>query len=119
MLNREKLLKYVNKKYQTIPEKPWVYSPKNEVLRHNDSKKWYGIIMEISADRLGFNSKKKIDVLNVKNTPEFIDFLLSNKEKVYPAYHMNKKHWITVILDGSIEDEKIYNLIETSFNMTF
>ncbi|MBR1544936.1 MAG: MmcQ/YjbR family DNA-binding protein [Alphaproteobacteria bacterium] len=117
MITREILLNYVMEKYNTVPEKPWAISPKNIVLRRNDSKKWYGIIMEISADKLGFNNKNKIDILNVKAEPQFIDFLLSYGEKVYPAYHMNKKNWISIILDGSIDDEKIYNLIDSSYNM--
>ena len=118
MLTRQDILTYVNKKYKTISEKPWAISPKNEVLRHKKSRKWYGIIMEISADKIGIKSKEKIDILNVKAEPQFIDFLLSYGEKIYPAYHMNKKHWITIALDGSIEDKKIYDLIDKSYDMT-
>ncbi|MCR5506811.1 MAG: MmcQ/YjbR family DNA-binding protein [bacterium] len=118
MLTRKDILKYVNKEYGTISEKPWITFPKNEVLRHSKSKKWYGIIMEISANKIGINSKEKIDIINLKNSPEFIDFILSSNEKIYPAYHMNKKHWITIALNGSVEDKKIYKLIDTSFNMT-
>ena len=92
MLKRKDILEYVNKKYETISEKPWMTSPKNEVLRHKNQKKWYGIIMDISANKLGLNSKEKIDILNVKAEPQFIDFLQSYGEKIYPAYHMNKKH---------------------------
>ena len=41
------------------------------------------------------------------------------KEKgILPAYHMNKEHWITVLLDGSVEKQKIYDLIEISYDLT-
>ena len=56
--------------------------------------------------------------LNVKVRPDWSDVLISNFESVLPAYHMNKRHWVSVILDGKMEDAEIVRLIEESYDLT-
>lgn len=57
-----------------------------------------------------------IDVVNLKADPGFIAFM-AGQEGILPAYHMNKNHWITVLLDGSVslEDLKLY--IDKSYQL--
>lgn len=43
---------------------------------------------------------------------------LLEEKGFYPAYHMNKEHWITIFLDGSVDDEKILSLIDISYDLT-
>lgn len=113
----EEILEYVKKKYQTQPEYLWKRTPDCFILRHSDNSKWYAIVMKIKKDLLNLNSKEEIYVINLKCDPVMVGFLIDNIT-IFPAYHMNKKHWITVILDGSMEIGEIYSLIDSSWNLT-
>ena len=110
-----RISKLINKKYGDIPEYLWEDDTAS-VYRNKLNKKWYGIIMYISGEKIG-NDNRMVEVMNVKLPPEKINKLLE-KEGYYKAYHMNKKHWITFILDDSLEDDEIMNLIEISYNFT-
>jgi predicted DNA-binding protein (MmcQ/YjbR family) len=84
------------------------------VFRHPDNKKWFALVMTIKKRRLGIDSDEFINLVNMKCAPEIIDDLWK-ESGVFPAYHMNKKHWITVILDGSMPDERLFELIDNSY----
>lgn len=56
--------------------------------------------------------------LNVKVRPDWSYVLVSTFESAVPAYHMNKRHWVSVILDGKMEDREIARLIEESYDLT-
>ena len=105
----------INELYGDIPEYLWK-DDENSVFRNPTNKKWYGIIMYINKEKLGGESKK-VEVMNVKLPQEMIESLLKKKD-FYKAYHMNKKYWITFILDESLSDEEIVKLIEISHSYT-
>lgn len=109
---RADILEYVNLQYATDPEYPWIDTPEHAVLRHSNGK-WYGIIMNISRDKLGLNSNEKIDILVCKCDPMMRELLLSEKG-FYPAYHMNKVHWITILLDGSVKTDLACHVLDMS-----
>lgn len=109
---RENILNYVASQYGTKPEYPWIDTPEHAVLRHSNGK-WYGIIMNITRDKLGLNSNEKIDILVCKCDPMMRELLLSEKG-FYPAYHMNKVHWITLLLDGSVKTDLAYHVLDLS-----
>lgn len=109
---RENILNYVASQYGTEPEYPWFDLPEHAVLRHSNGK-WYGIIMNITRDKLGLNSNEKIDILVCKCDPMMRELLLSEKG-FYPAYHMNKVHWITLLLDGSVKTDLAYHVLDLS-----
>lgn len=117
MVTRADILKYVDENYNTEPEHLWETFPNYEVLRHRRNKKWYAVIMDIPQNKIGLAGDKIVDILDVKCEPEMIDILVSQKG-YFPAYHMNKKHWITVTLDGTVADDEIYSLIDQSYEMT-
>lgn len=73
--------------------------------------------MTISEDKLGLKSTENIDVVNVKSDPILIGNLMG-EVGFYPAYHMNKTHWITISLDGSADEEKLKFLLDLSFDLT-
>ena len=56
--------------------------------------------------------------INVKAEPAWGDFWRGTFRAVVPAYHMNKLHWVSIILDGSMNDAEIYRLIEDSYDLT-
>ena len=94
----------------------WEKSPKNAVIRRKSSNKWYAVILIISKRKLNLDSDKIIEVINLHNSSEEIEKLIDNK-RYFPAYHMNKKYWCTICLDGRIELEEIYKLIDISYEL--
>ena len=110
--NRNSILKYVKDKYQTIPEYSW----------NNDydctlkvDKKWYGLIMKINSKKLGINIDQEIDIINLKAVEEDIKILV-DYQVVFPAYHMNKKHWNDLYLN-ELDDELVRELISESYKL--
>ncbi len=116
-MDRKSIFDYADKTYQSIPEYLWAKDPDSAVLRHNDNKKWYALIMNISKDKLGLEEEGKVEVINMKCDPQMIDTLQMTKG-IFPAYHMNKRHWISVLLDGSVDDNMVYHLLDISFKLT-
>lgn len=115
--DREFVFKYAKENYGTEPEYLWERTPDAGVLRHISNKKWYGIVMSVSLDKLGLKRSGKADILNVKCDPMVLGSFLM-KAGYYPAYHMNKRHWITIILDGSVPPDEIELLIDQSYELT-
>lgn len=112
---RKLLLEYVKEKYGTTPEEPWEDN-NHATIKTSNSKKWYGIFMSIPYKTLGLDKSGKIDVLNVKLNPELIESLI-DKKHFFPAYHMNKKYWITILLDSDMDMDLIKSLIDESFKL--
>jgi len=117
MLDRGQLERYIAEQYSSNPEHPWMKYPDYTVFRHYGSQKWFALIMGIPRSRLGLSGQEMLDVLNVKCDPLLIGSLIEEKG-FFPAYHMSKAKWITVALDGSVEDEKIKWLLGMSFEAT-
>lgn len=111
-----RITKLVKKEYDVIPEFLWKDDKKNGVFRNSSNKKWFGIIMNINKNKIS-TEDKDIEVLNVKLDDKKISQLL-NKPGFYQAYHMNKKYWITIILDNTLADEEIMCLIRESYSYT-
>ena len=86
-MTRQELFTWIRQQYGTEPEYPW--HDWNAVLRHNDNNKWYGVVLEVSADKLGLPEAGIVDVLNVKSDPLLIGSL-RGQDGYFPAYHMNK-----------------------------
>ena len=110
------IINYIKNKYGDELEFLWEKSPKTAVVRRKYSKKWYAVILTISKRKLNLDSDELVEVINLHNSPEEIEKLIDNK-KYFPAYHMNKKHWCTICLDGTVELEKIYKLIDMSYEL--
>lgn len=114
-MERKELFEWAKETYGTEPDYPW--NDWNCVLRHKHNNKWYALIMEIEETKLGINSDKIVDVLNVKCDPLLIGSLRM-KEGFYPAYHMNKDKWISILMDGTVPANEIIELIELSYSLT-
>ncbi len=112
-----KVLKYVKSRYGTEPEFLWARFPDNAILRHRGNQKWYAALLIVSKRKLGIGGNEPVDILDVKCDPVLIDQLVDRK-RIFPGYHMNKAHWITVLLDGSVADKDIYALVDQSYEMT-
>ena len=112
----KEIVAYVKNKYGDELEFLWEKSPKNAVVRRKSSKKWYAVILTVSKRKLNLDSDEIIEVINLHNIVEEIKKLIDNK-KYFPAYHMNKKHWCTICLDGTVELKEIYKLIDISYEL--
>lgn len=116
-MTRQQILQYVKEKYGTVSERLWLKYPGYEVLRHSDNGKWYGVIMDIPESKIGLKGDKIIDILVLKGAPDDIVHICET-EGFAPAYHMNKKHWFSVILDDVKDNGTIFGMLENSYNIT-
>ena len=114
-MKREDIYEYVKKRYGTVPEYLWKDSPKSAVLRHRNGK-WYGVLMEVERSRLGLEGDTKADIIDVKCNPDMVSFLTQSCGFL-AGYHMNKNHWITILLDGTVSEEKILDFLDMSYGL--
>ena len=112
----KEIINYIKNKYGDELEFLWEKSPKNAIIRKKSTNKWYVVLLTISKRKISLNSDEIIEIINLHNNPEEIEKLIDYK-KYYPAYHMNKKHWCTICLDGTVELEKIYKKIDISYEL--
>ena len=82
----------------------------------NISGKWYAVFMRVSRQRLGLEGTGDVDVMDVKIDPDLAAVLVQ-AEGFLPGYHMNKRYWITVVLDGSVREEKALDLLDMSYDL--
>ncbi len=103
----------LRKIYGDLPDYPWQDS--NGVFRNNN--KWYALIMEINKKKLDKKRNILVNILNVKLESKKVDKLIDNKS-YFRSYHMNKNNWITILLDESLDDNTIIDLIKISHSYT-
>lgn len=117
---RNQILDYVKEKYETDPDYLWDSDPGYAVLRHKEKKgkrKWYGIIMDVPYRVLHLEKDGYVDILNVKASLDMVEFL-KHQDGFLPAYHMNKSHWISIVLDDVVTMEVITKCLDESFDLT-
>lgn len=115
---RDWVFDYIQKKYKALPEYPWQKYDSNAVFRHADNRKWFALVMGVRVDRLGLSGTERVDVVNLKVGDLLFHDMLVQQPGIMPAYHMNKQHWITVLLDGTVAKEQVFDLIDMSFIAT-
>lgn len=100
-------------KFGDHPVFEWEQYPDFGVFKHSESKKWYALIMNLERSKIGAGIGT-FDIINVKLDSSRIPDLLV-KDGFYPAYHMNKKNWISISLDDSLSDIEIMSYIHESY----
>ncbi len=101
------------------------------VLRHGRGGSWFALFMEAPAESLLrccankaaaldklFGGRRRVEIVNLKCDPALSLILQENFTGVLPAYHMNKRLWITVILRSDVPDEQLKGLTELSYGLT-
>lgn len=78
------------------------------VIRHRDNNKVFAWI---------FDRNDHVCV-NVKCDPQWRDFWRETFSSVIPAYHLNKEHWNSIILDGTVPEKEIRRMIAESYDLT-
>ena len=115
-MTKQEFLEYCINTYGTSPDFPFDEDFETAVLRHVDNRKWYAIVMRVSRRKFGFDNNEIIDVVNLKLPTEMFGSF-GAADGVYPAYHMNKLHWISVLLPDA-PDDIIQFLVNVSFEAT-
>ena len=108
-----RIAKLIKETYQVEPEFLWEKFPNYGVFRNERSEKWFGIIVNIDKSKIIPEEKGEIEVLNVKLDDEVPTYL--KQKGIYPAYHLSKKSWVSIILDDTLSDTEIMQLINTSY----
>ena len=107
-------------KYSVEPDFPWdegEHEPSG-VFRHGSNNKWFGLIMNIDRRHLEKNAAEEmVDVINLK-ADESKMIALHKIRGIYPAFHMNHSKWISVVLDGNLDDRDVLDLVDESFRLT-
>ena len=110
-------LQYITETYSAEAEHPFADSPEVAVFRHIGNRKWFAIRMVIPRARLGLPGEAPIAILNLKCDPMAAGSFRA-MPGIFPAYHMNKTHWLSVALDGSADTEAVKLLLEMSYDLT-
>ena len=116
-MKRAELEEYIIQKYGSVLERPFEKDQSTVVFRHGDNRKWFAILMNVPRAKFEANSACDVDIINIKCSQDIICSLWK-ENGIYPAYHMNKAHWLTVLLDGSADDDTLLWLVDMSFKLT-
>ena len=116
-MNRSEQEAYITENCSTEGEHLFAKYPSFLVFRHNGNRKWFAVIMDIPKKNLKLPGDGEISVVNLKCDTRLIG---SFREElgIFPGWHMNKAHWLSVALDGTVEDEKIQFLVDMSYELT-
>ena len=115
-MTKQQFLEYCLSAYGTSPDYPFDEDFETAVLRHTDNRKWYAIVMKVSRRKFGFDSDEVVEVANLKLAIEMFGSFGAS-DGVYPAYHMNKLHWISVLLPDA-SGEVVRFLLNASYEAT-
>lgn len=108
------LIAYVREKYGDELEYLWDKFPDNAVWRRKDNEKWYGALLTVSRRKLGIPSDEIVEIIDLRIALEEMDNLIDNA-CFFPGWHMNKKHWYTIILDGTVSTDEICRRVDKSY----
>ena len=117
-ISRDIVIDYIKSQYGTETEFPWEGDPFSCVFRHCDNRKWFALIMRVRKDRLGMAGDTPVDCMNLKIDDPVLHDMLCHSDGIIPSYHMNKRHWITVLLDGTVPGPKVFELLDVSYRAT-
>ena len=113
-MKRSDVDRYIKEKFDVLGEQIFPKYQKFSAFRHKKNEKWFALLMQLSASKLGLESNEMIEVLNLKCSPD-LAMVLVDEMQIFKAYHMNKKHWISVNLNSKISQKTVFDLIDESF----
>ena len=105
-MTREEYLEYCRNMGGVTVDQPFDEDFRTWVARHTDSRKWFALIFDVHGR----------PAVNLKCDP-MLQYALLDGKSVFKAYHMNKEHWISVLLDGSLDMPKLLGLVDMSYNL--
>lgn len=108
------IIQFIKDAYGDEPEYLWQKFPDNAVWRRKDNNKWYGIILTVSGRKIGLDTDEIVEIIDLRMSPQDAETMLAQKNH-YPGWHMNKKSWYTIVLNGSISDKELQEKIAESY----
>ena len=111
------LTAWIKARYGAEPEYLWADYPDAFVFRHAENRKWFGVVMEVERSKLGLSGPGRVWLLDVKTGPLLGGSYLG-QPGIVRAWHMNKTHWLGVLLDGSAPEQTVQELADLSFSLT-
>nr|WP_314997154.1 MmcQ/YjbR family DNA-binding protein [uncultured Campylobacter sp.] len=114
---RKRVFSYIEEKFGAQGERIFDKHPEFAVFRHAKNQKWFAVSMRVDGGKLGLKSGVALEILNLKCKPD-LAAILCDGDQILPAYHMNKKHWISVNLSSKIAPGQVEDLIDLSFELT-
>lgn len=118
IMTRQQLFEYIRQHYHTEPDYPWKKHRDYAVLRHSRHRKWFALVFPLESQKLGLPAGAVYTVMNIKTRPE-LSGALRQQHGIYPAWHMNKEHWISLTLENGLTDSDIFALLDDSYRLTF
>lgn len=115
-MNISEFIQQIEMRYHVSADYPWARSSESAVFRHPHNQKWFALAIKVKPRSLGRDGEEAIEVVNLKAKPEHIGSLRQIKG-ILPAYHMNKEHWISIVLE-EITPTLLWELVEESFGLT-
>ncbi|MBR0415524.1 MAG: MmcQ/YjbR family DNA-binding protein [Clostridia bacterium] len=115
-MNRQEVVAFIKTEFGVEEEHLWMNFSDYIVFRNPKNKKWFAIIMNIEKKKLGLEGEGQVNIIDLQCDPILIGSLLLG-EGYLPAYHMNKASWITVLLDGSANENELKDLIRLSYEI--
>lgn len=112
----KRLTEYVREKYGRELEFLWDKFEGNAVWRRGDTNKWFAAVLTVSRRKLGLDSDEVVEIIDLRLPPEEMAALVDGK-RYFGGWHMNKKHWYTIILDGSVEFEELCRRVDESYSL--
>ena len=116
-MSLEELKRYVLEEYGAVPEYLWPDYPQTFIFRHRENRKWFGVVMEVERGKLGLPGEGKVFLIDLKTGP-ILGGAYLGQPGIIPAWHMNKEHWLGVLLDGSAAGGTLKELLDLSFALT-
>lgn len=116
-MTRSDLENYIRETYPCRQEQPWTAYPDYTVFRHPGNRKCFAFVMDVPRDRFGLPGEGLLSVVNLKCGP-ILAASLRAEPGFFPAYHMNKEHWISAALDGSAPEDRLKFLLDISYDAT-
>lgn len=109
-----RIAQLIKEKWGDLPDYPFAKLPTYGAFRHPANNKWYALVTQVKRGQLdGSADQELVEIVNLKVDGREIAELLS-QSGIYPAYHMSKKTWVSVLLDDTVEDQAILALLEKS-----
>lgn len=115
-MTKKAFLAFCGAELGTEPDYPFDEDFETAVLRHKGSRKWFAVVMRVSRRKFGIDSDEAVDIVNLKIPLEMFGFF-GKEQGVYPAYHMNKLHWVSVLLSDTA-DSTVEFLANVSYEET-
>ncbi|MGX5721680.1 MmcQ/YjbR family DNA-binding protein [Shinella zoogloeoides] len=112
----KRLIQHVRDTYRDELQFLWAKFPYNAVFRRQDNGKWYAALLVVKANKIGLGGDDEIEIIDFRVKPEYLSNIIDG-DSYFPGYHMNKKHWVTARLDGSVTAEELCSRIDESYEI--